>query len=158
MSSPMNVVTKVKHFLDKLNPVPFFSKLDQEIRENESSQLQQEVHKLGLALDEYLRDYIRSYYKTHAQISTNFNFVYRSASALKKELRGYLNDWISSNCDRVSQCYVEINVKPEYGFHTDQQIIVYISDSPNKNKFADTMLYRVLRFGNSSITILHTQS
>lgn len=158
MTHSTTVVTKVKNFLDKLNPVPFLSKIEQEIRDNERSKLQQEVSRISLALDEYLRNHIKGYHASHNKVYKNFNFVYRSAHSLKKELQIYLNDWISANCDYLFDCFVDVNVKPEYGFHIDQQLIVYLSDSPNKNKLSDIMLYRVVRFGDSSITILHTVS
>ena len=111
------MVTKVKNFLDKLNPVPFLSKIEQEIRDNERSKLQQEVNRISLALDEYLRNHIKGYHASHNKVYKNFNFVYRSAHGLKKELQIYLNDWISANCDHLFDCFVDINVKPEYGFH-----------------------------------------
>ena len=158
MTHSATMVTKVKNFLDKLNPVPFLSKIEQEIRDNERSKLQQEVNRISLALDEYLRNHIKGYHASHNKVYKNFNFVYRSAHGLKKELQIYLNDWISANCDHLFDCFVDINVKPEYGFHIDQQLIVYLSDSPNKNKLSNIMLYRVVRFGDSSITILHTVS
>lgn len=158
MSNPMTVISKIKRVLDRFNPVPFFDKINREIQENEHSTFQKEVDQLGLALDDYLRSYIREYKSEHTQVHKNFNFVYESAHQLKREIRTYLNDWISSNCNSIFQCMVDINVKPEYGFYIDQQILVYISQTPNKNRLTDTSLYRVLRFGNSSITILHTQS
>lgn len=158
MTHSATMVTKVKNFLDKLNPVPFLSKIEQEIRDNERSKLQQEVNRISLALDEYLRNHIKGYHASHNKVYKNFNFVYRSAHGLKKELQIYLNDWISANCDHLFDCFVDVNVKPEYGFHIDQQLIVYLSDSPNKNKLSNIMLYRVVRFGDSSITILHTVS
>ncbi len=158
MLTPSSVISKIKQISDKLNPVPFFDKINREIIENEQSVVQQEIDRLGLALDEYLRMYIRNYKSEHVQIYKNFNFVYQSSHNLKLELRTYLNDWIASNCDSLFQCFVDINVKPEYGFHIDQQILVYLSQSSNKNRLSDTTLYRVLRFSNSTITILHTQS